>query len=170
MGALLIIWRALDKWLIRGTKFVLFAIGATFTSLITLEVLSRFVFSFSIFFTNAMARYLLVWFFLLGAGLALRQGAHVGFDMLVQALPRSLRQRIEALAHSVAFLFFALMIWSGVSSLPQAWTEVDSGMGVRSVWGMAAIPVGFALLFYHQVSVLIERRVGDGRHEGRRQC
>ena len=76
MGALLIAWRAWDKWLIRGTKFVLFAIGATFTSLITLEVLSRFVFSFSIFFTNAMARYLLVWFFLLGAGLALRQGAH----------------------------------------------------------------------------------------------
>ena len=64
MGALLIAWRAWDKWLIRGTKFVLFAIGATFTSLITLEVLSRFVFSFSIFFTNAMARYLLVWFFL----------------------------------------------------------------------------------------------------------
>lgn len=170
MGALLIAWRAWDKWLIRGTRFVLFVIGVTFTSLITLEVLSRFVFSFSIFFTNALARYLLVWFFLLGAGLALRQGAHVGFDMLVHALPRSLRQRIEALAHALAFLFFALMTWGGVSSLPQAWTELDSAMGVRSAWGMAAIPVGFTLLFYHQASVLIERWVGAGHPEGGRQC
>lgn len=170
MGALLAAWRVWDKWLIRGTELVLFAIGVTFTSLIALEVLSRFVFSFSIFFTNAMARYLLVWFFLLGAGLALRQGAHVGFDMLVRALPPSLRHRIQALAHAAAFLFFALMIWGGVSSLPQAWTEVDSAMGVRSVWGMAAIPVGFALLLYHQVSVLIGRGLGAGGHEGTRQC
>lgn len=170
MGVLLGAWRVWDTWLIRATEVILFAIGATFTSLIALEVVSRFVFSFSIFFTNAAARYLLVWFFLLGAGLALRQGAHIGFEMLVRALPSPFRGRIEALAHSLAFLFFALMIWGGVSSLPQAWTEVDSSMGVRSVWGMAAIPVGFTLLFYHQASVLIERRIGSGRHEGRRQC
>jgi C4-dicarboxylate transporter DctQ subunit len=170
VGALLVAWRAWDRWLIRGTEFVLFAIGVTFTGLIALEVLSRFVFSFSIFFTNAMARYLLVWFFLLGAGPALRRGAHVGFDMLVQALPLSLRQRIEVLAHVLVLLFLALMIWGGISSLPQAWTEIDSAMGVRSVWGMAAIPVGFALLFYHQACVMIERRVGAGGHEGRRQC
>ncbi len=156
-------WRAWDARLIRVTEFLLFSIGATFTALVVLEVVSRFIFSFSIFFTNAMARYLLVWFFLLGAGPALRRGAHVGFDMLIQALPLAVRRRTEATAHVLVLVFFVLMIWGGLVSLPQAWAEIDSAMGVRSVWGIAAIPVGFVLLLYHQACVMVERRIDRDR-------
>jgi TRAP-type C4-dicarboxylate transport system permease small subunit len=38
-------------------------------------VVSRYLFQFSIFFINSAARLLLVWFFLLGAGLALRRAS-----------------------------------------------------------------------------------------------
>ena len=170
MPSLLPAWRRFDKRLIPTTEFLLFVIGVTFTGLVTLEVVSRFLFSFSVFFTNAMARYLLVWFFLLGAGPALRKGAHVGFDMVIRDLPAPLRGMAEALAHVLVLVFFALMIWSGVSSLPQAASETDSSMGVSSVWGMAALPVGFALLFYHQSSVMLERRLGRLSQEGRGEC
>src|SRR4051812_31405266 len=79
-------WRSADRGIIRATEYALFAIGVAFTVMITLEVISRYLFSFSIFFVNAAARLLLVWFFLIGAGLALRHGAHVGFELLLTAL------------------------------------------------------------------------------------
>ena len=72
-------WRRADRVVIETTHIALFAIGMVFTLMITLEVISRYVFSFSISFVNALARMLLVWFFLLGAGIALRRGAQLLF-------------------------------------------------------------------------------------------
>ena len=87
MASLPVPWRQVDRVILKGTEVTLFAIGVLFTAMVTLEVISRYVFSFSIFSVNAAARLLLVWFFLLGAGIALRHGAHVGFELLLSALP-----------------------------------------------------------------------------------
>ncbi|MFI4904950.1 MAG: TRAP transporter small permease, partial [Burkholderiales bacterium] len=63
-------WRAADRGLLKATEYFVVAIGMTFAVMITLQVISRYVFSFSISFVEAAARMLLVWFFVLGAGLA----------------------------------------------------------------------------------------------------
>ena len=46
-------WRSVDHAILRLTQWSLFAIGTLFTAMITLEVVSRYVFSFSIFFVNS---------------------------------------------------------------------------------------------------------------------
>ena len=76
-------WRRFDRGIITGTQYLLCVVGILFAAMITLEVLSRYVFSFSMYFVNAASRLLLVWFFLLGAGIAMRHGAHVGFELLL---------------------------------------------------------------------------------------
>ena len=70
-------WRAFDRAAVQTTELSVFAVAVLFTVMITLEVVSRQVFNFSIFFINAPANLLLLWFFLLGAGLAFRQCPHV---------------------------------------------------------------------------------------------
>ena len=42
------LWRRADRLVIHGTHAALFAIGMAFTAMIALEVISRYVFSFSI--------------------------------------------------------------------------------------------------------------------------
>ena len=76
-------------WPLRAA--LLFVIGALFTGMIVLEVVSRYLFDFSIFFINGAAQFLLVWFFLLGAGLALREGSHVGVEFLIKAVSTASR-------------------------------------------------------------------------------
>src|SRR5207248_64605 len=80
-------WGRIDGTFLQLTEYTLFAIGALFAIMITLEVISRYVFNFSISLVNALARLLLVWFFLLGAGIAMRRGAHVGFELVLSAMP-----------------------------------------------------------------------------------
>jgi TRAP-type C4-dicarboxylate transport system permease small subunit len=165
-------WRAGDRALIRTTEIVLFAVGVAFTLMITLEVISRFVFSFSISFVNAAARMLLVWFFLLGAGIALRRGAHVGFELLVSALPAAGRRAMVLLGLALAMAFCLEMIWSGIFSIGPALRQTEPGLDVSIVWVVAALPVGFALLLYHAiVLVYVELRdapAGDDRAGGPR--
>ena len=94
------VWNSFDRMLIHSTSLVLFAVGAVFTVMVTAEVVSRYVLGSSIFFVNSGARLLLVWFFLLGAGIALRHNAHVGFELLVSRMHGVRRRNVLTVAYA----------------------------------------------------------------------
>lgn len=147
-------WRAFDRLLLRATSLALFAVGAVFTAMVTAEVVSRYVFGASIFFVNSGARLLLVWFFLLGAGVALRHNAHVGFELLVSRLHGARRRTVLTLAYACSLAFFLEMIWGGLYSIGPAIPQNEAGLGISVVWFVLAVPVGFLLLAYHAIVLL----------------
>lgn len=147
-------WRRADRIVIEGTHFALFAIGMVFTLMITLEVVSRYVFSFSISFVNALARLLLVWFFLLGAGIALRRGAHVGFELLLSKMKAGTRKAFVMFGLTLAAIFYLEIIWSGWHALGPARTQTEAGLDISIVWVVSAIPIGCALLLYHTIVLM----------------
>lgn len=147
--------RPIDRGVVRATEWVLALVGGLFTAMIALEVASRFFFGFSTFFISGASRFLLLWFFLLGAGIALRYGAHVGFELLVNACKPRVRRLVRTVAEVLALLFFAEMVWAGIASLGPATTQTDSSLGVSLVWGFLAVPVGFTLVAYHMVILII---------------
>lgn len=154
-------WRSFDRCLVRATEVAVFAIGALFTILISLEVLSRYVFKFSIMFVNAGSKFLLVWFFVIGGGLALRYGAHVGFELLVGLFSRGRRRAVILIAQTLALLFFIEMVWAGFHSLGPAWRQTEPGLEISLFWAFLSIPAGFALLIYHMaVLMAVELRRG----------
>jgi TRAP-type C4-dicarboxylate transport system permease small subunit len=148
-------WQRIDQVIVSATEIALFLIGALFTIMITLEVLSRYVFGFSIFFVNAAAKLLLVWFFLMGAGLALRHGAHVGFELLLSVLTAHRRRLVLLIGYALSLVFFGEMIWAGAYSLGPALNQTEPGLDVSLVWAFLAIPVGFVLLGYHMLLLIV---------------
>jgi len=147
--------RGTDRAIVRATELVLFGVGMMFTVMVTLEVISRYVFSFSIFFVNAFARLLLVWFFLLGAGIALRHGAHVGFELLVSRLSPARRRAVLLTGYVLALVFFLEMVWSGAYSIGPSISQIEAGLQISLVWIVAAVPIGFALLVYHMLVLIV---------------
>jgi TRAP-type C4-dicarboxylate transport system permease small subunit len=147
-------WRRLDRRIVVWTQRLLCVVGVTFAAMITLEVISRYVFSFSIYFVNAAARLLLVWFFTLGAGIAMRHGAHVGFELLLSALPSRTRRAVVLVGLGCTAVFCAEMIYAGIVAGGPAWNQSEPGLGISLLWPMLAIPVGFALLLYHTAVIM----------------
>jgi TRAP-type C4-dicarboxylate transport system permease small subunit len=136
-----------------ATHGALFLIGSLFTLMIVLEVASRYFLDFSIFFINGAAQFLLVWFFLLGAGPALREGGHVGVEFLARAVSPSAGRALNGFAQALVFLFFCQMLWSGIAALPASWDQTEASTGLSLLWVMLAVPVGFVLLIYHQAAI-----------------
>jgi TRAP-type C4-dicarboxylate transport system permease small subunit len=156
-------WRRLDAALLMGTQYLLCVMGILFAAMITLEVLSRYVFDFSMYFVNAAARLLLVWFFMVGAGIALRHGAHVGFELLLSRLSHKARRVVMMIGFACAAAFSAEMLFAGIASLGPAWRQSEPGLDIPLAWPILAIPVGFGLLLYHiAVLVWIETRSRSG--------
>jgi TRAP-type transport system small permease protein len=157
-------WRGPDRAIVKATEIAVFAIGALFTVLVSLEVLSRYVFQSSIMFVNAGAKFLLVWFFVVGAGLALRMGAHVGFELLLGLMRPRRRRRVVVFSQWLAMIFFVEMIGAGLYSLGPAWRQSEPGLEIRLFWAFLAIPVGFTLLAYHMaVLIAVEIKRGGAR-------
>ena len=159
------VWQSVDHVIIRATEISLFVVGLLFAFMVTLEVVSRYVFNFSIFFVDGAAKLLLLWFFLLGAGLALRYGAHVGFELLLRALPPRRRKALILTSQALALVFFLEMVWGGYFALGPASRQSEPSLEVSMFWAFLAIPVGFVLLAYHMIVLMfieVRRAPGDG--------
>jgi TRAP-type C4-dicarboxylate transport system permease small subunit len=147
-------WRRLDVAIVSSTQWALCVAGALFAIIITVEVLSRYVLGFSIYVTNALSRLLLVWFFMLGAGIAMRHGAHVGFELVLSRMPTRGRRATILAGLFCAAVFSLQMLYAGVAALGPAWRQTEPGLGIPLAWPILAIPAGFALLLYHIVVLM----------------
>ena len=147
-------WQKFDRVVITGTRHLLFASGSVFTAVIVAEVFTRYVFSYSMFFANPLSKLLLVWFFLLGSGLALRQGAHMGFDLIATRLAPAARRRMVLTAHAIGLLFFLEMLWASIFAMGPALRQNDPGLDISLVWLVVSVPIGFTLLLYHMLAVI----------------
>lgn len=165
-GVLPVRLRQIDRNVLKATEWSLVVVGSLFTAMISLEVASRYAFGFSTFFVSAAAKFLLLWFFMLGAGLALRVGAHVGFELILRSTKGRARRFIKIAIQILALTFFAQMIWSGLTALGPATGQIDSALHVSLLWGFLAIPVGFGLLVYHTLILIFTDRVPDPAEGG----
>jgi TRAP-type C4-dicarboxylate transport system permease small subunit len=147
-------WAAIDRGVLMVTNVAVFVVGTLFTLLVAAEVVCRYLLGFSLFFVAPGARLLLIWFFLLGAGIALRHNAHVGFELLVSRLRGGSRRGMLTAGYGCALAFFAEMIWSGAYSIAPALPQTEAGLGISVVWFVLPVPVGFLLLAYHMVVLL----------------
>ena len=55
----------------------------------------------------------------------------------------------------LALLFFVEMVWGGIASLGSAVQQTEPGLGISLAWAFLAIPVGFSLLMYHMVILIV---------------
>lgn len=139
-------------------------IGIGLVILLFLEVLSRFVFDFSIFVVNGLARMLLLWFFFLGAALALKEGSHVGLTFLDGMLEGRAKALASAIARLATVAFLALLLVGSLSLISGAWSLVEPSLGISVFWLYLSIPTGTALMlaFFLELEVRAFRDAHKG--------
>ena len=107
--------------------------------LVSSEVVSRFLIGQSISWVNGTARFLLVWFFMIGASLALRQGGHGRSTSSARCrpLPQTI---VYYLAQILTVTFLLELLWSGVSALEGSFPQTEGSLGISMAWVMSAFP------------------------------
>ena len=63
--------------------------------LITLQVVLRYVFNYSLSWGEEVTRYAIVWMSFVGAGMGIRKGAHICVDLLYVFFSRAVEERID---------------------------------------------------------------------------
>jgi len=111
------LWQVLAQTLDWLEKSVVVCLLIGIVVLIFSGVLSRFLFHYSIAFTEEMARFIFVWGALLGASSAFKTGEHGGIPLIVNRFGPKGRRFIEIFVATGVLIFMAYLVYmTGVST------------------------------------------------------
>jgi TRAP-type C4-dicarboxylate transport system permease small subunit len=109
-------------------------------------VFFRYVLGSSIPWSEEIGRYLMIWLGFLGASLALREGSHVGVELVRNWLPPRVATWLGGVARGAVAGFLFIATYYGVTLVANLWDQVSPVAGIRMTWPYLAIPVGSLLM------------------------
>lgn len=103
----------LTRWVTKGLEAIIVVNLAIMATLVFGNVVLRYAFDSGIAISEELARLLFVWLIFLGAILASRQHAHIGFDTLVRRMHVSLKKTAIALSGSLMLVASGIFVIGG---------------------------------------------------------
>jgi len=130
-------------------KGVVCAMGMVMALVVALQVVSRYGFNHSLFWSEELARFLLIWLSFLGATVAYCHGVHPGVDSLVRRLPDRWRTTTALLSYLAGAVLFTVMVVSGTQFAWFVRLQIFPATGISKWIIMAVVPVSGAIFLVH---------------------
>jgi TRAP-type C4-dicarboxylate transport system permease small subunit len=117
-------------------------------AVIVQEVIRRFVFNFSSAWAQETAQYAFIYLGYVGAAFAVKERAHIRFDILLQRLPARLHGWVYMFAEICTLAFAIIAAYWCLHTVAQLleFGGTTPVLRVNKVWAEAALPIGFALM------------------------
>jgi TRAP-type C4-dicarboxylate transport system permease small subunit len=138
----------------RSVETLLFGMGITMAAIVAVQVFFRYVLNASLFWSEEVARYLLVWLTFLGATTAYYRGSHPGIDALTRRLPPFLQRIAACAAHGAAAGIAMVMIIYGIRFAWFVRLQISPALSIPKWIIFAVIPIA-GLLLLIQISRFI---------------
>ena len=140
-----------ERYLVAANRAIIFLMMAVMATLVFVNVITRYVFNFSIIWAEEVSQYLMIWIAYLGAGLALREGRHVAVEMLQDRLPKALGRRLRMAVGGLVFLFLGVVTVLGFQFAAFVWSQETPVLNISLGIPSLAIPTGTLLFALHLV-------------------
>lgn len=154
--------RRLNDVLQRIASIIVSTLMGAITIVIFAQVFGRYVLFYSLPWSEELARYMMVWISALGSAVALRRGAHVGLDILVQRLPGRVRTAVEVVALLFALALTGVLAWFGFKLANFNMMQHSAAMRLPMGYPYAAVPTA-GLLMVLIVLEKIGERIGGSK-------
>jgi len=129
---------------------------AIMTVIIIIQVFMRYLFLFSLSWSEEVARYLMIWVSFLGASLALKYGFHIGVEFIMNRIPEKIREWVHLVA-KIGILIFLIYFTIGGFRISWAVRDQDSPALLFSMaYAYLAAPVGGLFMILQLLNLLVE--------------
>jgi TRAP-type transport system small permease protein len=128
---------------------------AVMVGVVSAQVLLRYGFNLSIDWADELSRMAFVWSIFLAIPLGVRQGAHIGIDIVVQRMPTDVQTVFRRGAAGLSALMMFAIAWAGVGVAIEQWDELMSTLDWSVGWFIVPVCVGAALSGLHLVRIAL---------------
>ena len=130
----------------RAVEGSIFIGATTIVTIVTTEVILRYLFKHSLIFTEELSRYLMVWIVFLGSALAIRDSSHIHINFLTKRFSTENQRWLRLSAHLLTLVFLVFIAVEGLKFLPQQLQQMCITIDISLFYFYLAIPVGSILM------------------------
>jgi TRAP-type C4-dicarboxylate transport system permease small subunit len=143
--------RNINRWI----EYMLFGLGLTMALVVAAQVFFRYVLNQSLFWSEELARYLLIWLTFLGASVAYYRKAHPGVDILYMKMGPMGRRACAMFAHLAAMALFGVMIYYGCQFAWFVRLQISPALQLPKWIIMSIIPISGIVLMIHGTTFIV---------------
>lgn len=154
--------QALDR---NAERYLMLSAYVFCCSVIIQDVARRFLLNYSSAWSQETAQYAFIYLGWIGAAYAVKERAHIRFDVLQNMLPSRLHGYIFAAGEIATIVFAVIALRYSLHTIGTLWEfgGTTPVLRVSKIWAEAAVPIGFTLILIRSLQAL-RRDVADIRH------
>jgi len=137
-------------------EYFLFGLGFSMAMLVAVQVFCRYILNSSLFWSEELARYMLVWLSFFGATVAYYRNLHPGVDVLTSRLSSGNQTVARLLVHVVSMALAMVMIISGIQFSWFVRMQISPALSIHKWIILAVIPLSGIILFIYGVAFFLE--------------
>lgn len=161
------------KYLSSGSRLVnglierfLWMLGLSMAVLVAVQVFCRYALNGSLFWSEELARYMLIWLTFLGATVAYHRSAHPGVDVFVRRLPKPGQKLCLTVVHLLTAGIALVMVVAGSQFAWFVRLQISPALGIPKWVIVAVIPAsGFVLLLHSLRKIFAGLQESEWWHE-----
>lgn len=142
--------KACNVWVERSLALL----GLVMAAVVLLQVICRYIFNNSLFWSEELARYLLIWLTFLGATSAYYRQVHPGIDILTGRLAGITRKASVLTVHFVSLTLFWVMIYHGSVFAHFVRLQITPAMGLPKWIVFSIIPFSGTIFLLHCLALI----------------
>jgi TRAP-type C4-dicarboxylate transport system permease small subunit len=133
----------------------LLGLGILMIGVVAAQVFFRYVLNHSLFWSEELARYILVWLTFLGASVAYRRGTHPRIDLFVSRFGSRGARAIHVGAHLVAAAFFCMLVIYGAQFAYFVRLQISPALQIPKWTVMLVLPISGMVMILHAVAAIV---------------
>lgn len=135
-------------------------LGIIMTMVVASQVFSRYVLNHSLFWSEELARLILVWLTFFGATVAYYHGRHPGVDTVFKRLPGNLKRMVELISCLAGMVLFTVMVIWGAKFAWFVKLQITPALNLPKWVVMAVVPVCGIIFLIHALANLCNACTG----------
>ena len=132
------------------------AVTGLMVAIVAAQVFARYVLNHSLFWSEELARYLLVWLAVLGATAAYRRGLHPGLDLFSGRLGPAAARALRICTGLICLFFFLLLIIQGARFAYFVRAQISPALQLPKWIVFSILPLGGAVFTVHAIALLLK--------------
>lgn len=124
--------------------------------LVFAQVITRYVFNYTPYFGEELARYLFVWVVFLSLPLVARYGGHMAIETLTSRVKGSTLKFLNICADIFTIIFLSIMVYCGIQMVIRTYYQTSPAMMIKMSFVYSVIPFGCAIMLLYTIANLMD--------------
>ncbi len=141
----------LDNAFVKMNKLAIGIMMVLMFSLVIVNVITRYIFGFSINWVEEISKFLMIWITFIGAGLAMRGSKHVAIEILQDYIPQKMVPIIRIINAILIIIFMGILAYLGYQYALGSMNKLTSVLRWPIGYVYLVIPISAVLFIFHML-------------------